>query len=55
MNASSTVTFDRIGSDLRCRDFAVTPDPMLSTYMVGHSIWELMRKMETGIERARVP
>ena len=33
----------------------ITPDPTLSTYMVGHSIWELMRRMETGIERVRVP
>jgi len=33
----------------------ITPDPTLSTYMVGHSLWELMRRMETGIERVRVP
>jgi nitroimidazol reductase NimA-like FMN-containing flavoprotein (pyridoxamine 5'-phosphate oxidase superfamily) len=33
----------------------ITPDPTLSTYMVGHTIWELMRRMETGIERVRVP
>ena len=33
----------------------ITPDPTLSTYMVGHSIWELARRMETGIERVRVP
>lgn len=33
----------------------ITPDPTLSTYMVGHSIWELMRRMESGIERVRVP
>jgi nitroimidazol reductase NimA-like FMN-containing flavoprotein (pyridoxamine 5'-phosphate oxidase superfamily) len=33
----------------------ITPDLQLSTYMVGHSIWELMRRMETGIERVRVP
>jgi hypothetical protein len=32
----------------------ITPDPTLSTYMVGHSIWELMRRMEAGIERVRV-
>jgi hypothetical protein len=33
----------------------ITPDPALSTYMVGHSLWELMRRMETGIERVPVP
>lgn len=33
----------------------ITPAPTLSTYMVGHSIWDLMRRMETGIERVRVP
>lgn len=33
----------------------ITPDATLSTYMVGHSIWELMRRMESGIERVRVP
>ncbi len=33
----------------------ITPDPTLSTYMVGHSIWELIRRMETGIERVAVP
>lgn len=33
----------------------ITPDPTLSTYMVGHSIWEVVRRMETGIERVRVP
>lgn len=33
----------------------ITPDPTMSTYMVGHSLWELMRRMETGIERVPVP
>jgi nitroimidazol reductase NimA-like FMN-containing flavoprotein (pyridoxamine 5'-phosphate oxidase superfamily) len=33
----------------------ITPDQTLSTYMVGHSIWELMRRMEAGIEQVRVP
>ena len=33
----------------------ITPDPTLSTYMVGHSLWELMRRMESGIERVPVP
>jgi hypothetical protein len=32
----------------------ITPDVTLSTYMVGHSMWELMRRMEAGIERVRV-
>jgi hypothetical protein len=32
-----------------------TADPTLSTYMVGHSFWELMRRMETGIEQVTVP
>lgn len=33
----------------------ITPDPAISTYMVGHSIWEVLRRMETGNERVRVP
>lgn len=33
----------------------ITPDPTMSTYMVGHSLRELMRRMETGIERVPVP
>jgi len=32
----------------------ITPDPTLSTYMVGRSLWEVVRRMETGIERVRV-
>lgn len=33
----------------------ITPDQTLSTYMVGQALWELMRRMETGIERVPVP
>jgi hypothetical protein len=32
----------------------ITPDPTPSTYRAGHSIWELMRRMEAGIELVRV-
>lgn len=33
----------------------ITPDTTLSTYMVGHSILEVMREMEAATERVRVP
>ena len=33
----------------------IVPDPEISTYMVGHSIWELIRKMEAGIGKVEVP
>ena len=39
----------------RTVNFRITPDPAISTYMVGHSIWEVLRRMETGNERVRVP
>ena len=33
----------------------ITPAPVVSTYMVGHSIWELSRRMEVGMEKVEVP
>jgi hypothetical protein len=33
----------------------ITPGPVLSTYMVGHSLWELSRRMEVGMEKVEVP
>jgi hypothetical protein len=44
----------RSGEDGVCV-LRITPDPTPSTYMGGHSAWELMRRMESGIERVRVP
>ena len=33
----------------------ITPGPVVSTYMVGHSIWELSRRMEVGMETVVIP
>jgi len=33
----------------------ITPGPVLSTYMVGHSLLELSRRMEVGMEKVEVP
>lgn len=33
----------------------ITPDPVISTYMVGTSIWRLLGNMEAGAGTARVP
>lgn len=33
----------------------IVPGPEISTYMVGHSIWELSRRMEVGIGKVAVP
>jgi hypothetical protein len=33
----------------------ITVDPVISTYMVGYSAWELRRRIETGAARVRVP
>ena len=41
--------------DTRSCFIRIRPDPLLSTYMVGHSIWELSRRMEMGAEKVTVP
>lgn len=33
----------------------ITPDPVIFTYMVGYSIWEVRRRMEVGVERVEIP
>ena len=33
----------------------ITPDPIVSTYMVGYSIWELRRRMESGAAKVVIP
>ena len=33
----------------------ISPGSSVSTYMVGHSIWELSRRMEVGMETVRIP
>lgn len=35
--------------------FRITPDPLVSTYMVGYHIWELRRRMESGTGRVVIP
>jgi hypothetical protein len=33
----------------------VTPDPLVYTYMVGYSIWEVRRRMESGAAKVIIP
>ena len=33
----------------------ISPGPVVSTYMVGHSICELSRRMEVGMEKVKIP
>ena len=33
----------------------ITPRSTISTYMVGHTLWELSRRMEVGMEKVEVP
>jgi len=33
----------------------ITLDPLVSTYMVGYSIWELRRRMESGAAKVVIP
>jgi general stress protein 26 len=33
----------------------ITPDPVIFTYMVGYSIWELRRRMESGAAKVLIP
>jgi hypothetical protein len=33
----------------------VTPEPFISTYMVGYGIWEVRRRMESGAARVVIP
>jgi hypothetical protein len=33
----------------------IMPDPVISSYMVGHGVWELRRRMESGLAKAIVP
>lgn len=33
----------------------ITPDPEVSTYMVGYGIWELRKRMESGAARVVIP
>lgn len=46
--------FERRGETRVCF-LRIVPDPEISTYMVGHSIWELSRRMEIGIGKVEVP
>ena len=33
----------------------ITPDPVIRTYMVGSSIWQLRRRMESGVGKVVIP
>jgi hypothetical protein len=33
----------------------ITPDPVISTYMVGYSAWELRSHMESGAAKVAIP
>ena len=33
----------------------ITPDPLVSTYMVGCRVWELRRRMESGAGKVVIP
>ena len=33
----------------------ITPDPQVATYMVGYSVWEVRRRMESGAATAVMP
>ena len=46
--------FERRGETRVCF-LRIVPEPEISTYMVGHSIWELSRRMEVGIGKVEVP
>lgn len=33
----------------------ITPDPMVYTYMIGYSIWQLRKRMESGAAKVVIP
>ena len=33
----------------------ITPDPMVYTYMVGYSIWQLRKRIESGAAKVVIP
>jgi general stress protein 26 len=33
----------------------ITPDPVVSTYMVGYGVWELRKRMESGATKVVIP
>jgi hypothetical protein len=33
----------------------ITPDPVVYTYMVGYSIWQLRKRMESGAAKVVIP
>ena len=33
----------------------ITPDPIIRTYMIGYSIWEIKRRMESGAGKVVIP
>ncbi len=33
----------------------ITPDPLIRTYAVGYSVWDLRRRMESAATTARLP
>lgn len=43
------------GGETRICFIKITPDPVISTYMVGTSLWRLLRDMEAGAGRTTLP
>jgi nitroimidazol reductase NimA-like FMN-containing flavoprotein (pyridoxamine 5'-phosphate oxidase superfamily) len=41
--------------DTRTCFLRITPEPVISTYMVGYSIWEVRSRMEIGVQEVEVP
>ena len=41
--------------DRRTCFLRIRPDPVISTYMVGYSIWEMSRRMEIGVAEVEIP
>ncbi len=45
----------RLRGETRICFIKITPDPVIHTYMVGYSIWEIRRRMESGAGRVVIP
>jgi general stress protein 26 len=41
--------------EIRICFLKITPDPIITTYMVGYSIWEIKRRMESGAAKVVIP
>ena len=43
------------GGETRICFLKITPDPVLETYMVGYSVWQIRRRMESGAAKVVIP